>query len=424
MAGNFILERATREEVETFLVQSAASAPELLMGLAARPDVEIPRPYKTTGAVYRLTLKNGAEFPPLEGGSQKVVSLGERGILLRVTSRVPPREKVFRLPLEPMAELGEYLQPSVFVPCDDERIVKVAGGVVRGDSDAWSAAKKLETWVQRNIRTKSLGMGLAPPVEALETGEGDCTEHAMLLAALCRSIGIPSRVAVGLLYFQGSFAGHMWTEVCLGSEWYPLDAVLAEPVVDSARIRFSTSSLSGSGTSDAFQGVSRLLGNLDIEVQEIAHGDRVWRREGGTIHTISGQTLTSTLYGVSFSAPIGCSLEKSEKGLGLVMIPSGSRIAVSALDLTGAETVEASITSIIDGDRVVSRSESVLEGRRRIRLDIERRSLLFLKSHYLEELVLDGDTLLRFSMKVKDEATDPAILGAILGSLSFEGEPR
>jgi transglutaminase-like putative cysteine protease len=58
--------------------------------------------------------------------------------------------------------------------------------------------------------------------------EGDCTEHAVLLAALARSIGIPARVAIGTLIARedgslGAF-GHAWTEVYRDGAWRLLDA--------------------------------------------------------------------------------------------------------------------------------------------------------------------------------------------------------
>ena len=31
---------------------------------------------------------------------------------------------------------------------------------------------------------------------------GDCTEHAVLAAAMCRAVEVPSRVAIGLVYVE------------------------------------------------------------------------------------------------------------------------------------------------------------------------------------------------------------------------------
>ena len=67
-----------------------------------------------------------------------------------------------------------------------------------------------------------------PPREVARSLEGDCTEHAVLLAALCRARKIPARVAFGLVYYppQKGFAYHMWNEVWIADRWIPLDATL------------------------------------------------------------------------------------------------------------------------------------------------------------------------------------------------------
>ena len=59
---------------------------------------------------------------------------------------------------------------------------------------------------------------------------GDCTEHAVLAAALARSVGLPARVAVGLVVVApkgqyGAF-GHAWTEYRQGDRWIVADAAL------------------------------------------------------------------------------------------------------------------------------------------------------------------------------------------------------
>ena len=41
---------------------------------------------------------------------------------------------------------------------------------------------------------------LATADHVAKTLEGDCTEYAMLTAAMCRAEGVPSRTAMGLVY--------------------------------------------------------------------------------------------------------------------------------------------------------------------------------------------------------------------------------
>ncbi len=81
----------------------------------------------------------------------------------------------------------------------------------------------LERLVDRTIRTKSLQYGFAGVREVLDSRSGDCTEHALLLAALLRKSGVPARIAYGFLLTETGFIGHAWTEARAGAGWFALD---------------------------------------------------------------------------------------------------------------------------------------------------------------------------------------------------------
>lgn len=65
-----------------------------------------------------------------------------------------------------------------------------------------------------------------------QRGAGDCTEHAVLLAALGRARGIPSRVVFGYLLLPNRerAIGHTWTEMHDGRRWAPFDATSSSEV--------------------------------------------------------------------------------------------------------------------------------------------------------------------------------------------------
>src|SRR4029077_5133006 len=91
---------------------------------------------------------------------------------------------------------SEYTQNSYFITCDDIRVKVLANKAVNGESDPWKKAVRIEKWVNLNMKVTS-GEALAPPAHVARTLRGDCTEFAMLTAAMCRAQGIPSRTAVG-----------------------------------------------------------------------------------------------------------------------------------------------------------------------------------------------------------------------------------
>ena len=104
----------------------------------------------------------------------------------------------------------------------------------------------MEKYVRDKLEKKNFSTALASAAEVAEKLEGDCTEHAVLLAAMLRAKQIPSRVAVGIVYVelnkQPSFGGHMWTEAWLDDKWVPLDATLGRGGTHAGHIKLGDSS--------------------------------------------------------------------------------------------------------------------------------------------------------------------------------------
>jgi len=118
------------------------------------------------------------------------------------------------------------------VQSDDPAIVAAAREAVGDETAAWGAARRIAEWVRTNIRTKDLSIGYASASEVLKSRQGDCTEHSVLTAALCRAVGIPARTVSGMAYVGEMFGrkyvmgGHQWTQVFIGGQWVDLDATV------------------------------------------------------------------------------------------------------------------------------------------------------------------------------------------------------
>lgn len=102
---------------------------------------------------------------------------------------------------------------------------------VDAEGSASDRMRRLETLVRDHIRSKNLNIGYASASDSARLREGDCTEHAVLLAALGRAIGIPTRVVNGLAYtedFGGSpsLVPHAWVAAWSGEQWLAYDAAL------------------------------------------------------------------------------------------------------------------------------------------------------------------------------------------------------
>ncbi len=99
--------------------------------------------------------------------------------------------------------------------------------------------------VYTGMRKDDLNQVLVPASVAAKSGSGDCTEHAMLLAAVIRANGVPARVAIGLILDveQSRFVFHMWTEAWVGDHWRPLDSTRKSPIPSPWRIKLGDTSL-------------------------------------------------------------------------------------------------------------------------------------------------------------------------------------
>ena len=82
----------------------------------------------------------------------------------------------------------------------------------------------------------------------LRTKVGDCNEHTALFVAMARSIGIPARIAVGLVFMHGAFYYHAWPEVYITEHaglglWLPVDPTLNQFPADATHLRLARGGL-------------------------------------------------------------------------------------------------------------------------------------------------------------------------------------
>ncbi|MCP4290544.1 MAG: transglutaminase domain-containing protein [bacterium] len=140
-------------------------------------------------------------------------------------------------------DLVGYLQPSEMTESDYPPIVAKAEELTLGSADSWEAACRLSKWVSTEIVYSIPGGGTAKGV--FEAMAGECGGHSVLLAAMCRAVGIPARMVWGVTYVPnkgGMFGQHGWNEIFMGEAgWIPVDSTGPEiTFVDSGHIRLGT----------------------------------------------------------------------------------------------------------------------------------------------------------------------------------------
>jgi transglutaminase superfamily protein len=160
------------------------------------------------------------------------------------------------------------LAPSSYIQSDDPAIIQLANSVARKETDPWKIACALESHVDATIKLKSFSQAFATASQVARSLEGDCTEHAILLVALCRARRIPARCAFGLIYFEPlqGFAFHMWTEVWIADQWIPLDATLGQGGIAADHLKLGDTSLSGQSALADLLAVMNAFGRLELKL--------------------------------------------------------------------------------------------------------------------------------------------------------------
>jgi hypothetical protein len=249
-----------------------------------RPQQAIPAPREQAEAIYRISSDDKKRTLPFwDGGEQRVLASQPGVIELSVTApNIVPSDASYRLPHADTPELHDYLVPSAYLESDSPEIQKLAKEAVGGEKNPVVAAAKIEHFVRAYIVKKDLNIGFASAEETAVAREGDCTEHAVLCAAIGRAAGLPTRCVVGLGYIPpgvdeptianavdhdtGIFGFHMWAEAWIApGRWKAMDAALDG--FDVAHIAITKTALEEvNPLVDLNMPILQLMQNLKIEV--------------------------------------------------------------------------------------------------------------------------------------------------------------
>lgn len=258
--------RATRELA---LRESEAAKYDLFDNITIRVQTPLEKGHRSPRVVYRATLKSGDPVEAFVSDlGQAVRRIDAQTAEITVRAVRPDQPPGPQATTE--APTKEDLAPNSLIQSDDPEVIKLAAGVAAEENDPWKVAVALESFVQGAIREKNFSQAFATAAEVAQSREGDCTEHAVLLAALCRARKIPARCAMGLVYLSrpegAAFAYHMWTEAWIQDRWIPLDGTLGQGGVGGGHLKLAHSHLAGAGPYAAFLPVFRVLGQLELEI--------------------------------------------------------------------------------------------------------------------------------------------------------------
>lgn len=271
--------------------------PELFMATVIRAGRSLDPP-ATKRITYRLRpSRPGVEFGELPSTAmQQVVKSDADGVVLSVERQphkprsaktaapsdhkaktVVAADRVAETPVRPPSpdELAEYLGSNLMMNTRDPELIALARRAAENEKEPFALGDRLRRFVTEYVATKNLNIGFATASEVCRNKEGDCSEHGVLLAALGRISGLPSRVAVGLAYvpsFGGQsdiFGYHMWTQFYIDGRWIDFDAALRESDCSPTRIAFATSSLMNTGLAELSLPLINKIGSIELSIVEV-----------------------------------------------------------------------------------------------------------------------------------------------------------
>lgn len=259
-------------------VEMVACAKEFALGendvleLVDKMFVKSPQPLENLASVKSITYeliptKETAKLTIPSNDNQKVEQLNGK-VIVTVKPVSAPKGANFPYTGSDKAIL-EATKPTRFLQSDQKGIIELARSAVGRTKDVSEAVKKIEAFVGNYIENTSLSVGYASAAEVAASRQGDCSEFAVLTAAMCRAIGIPAQVVVGIAYvedFAGlqGFGGHAWAQAYVGGKWIGLDSAFkgtGRGGYDAGHIALAT----GGGEPADFLNMASILGQFKID---------------------------------------------------------------------------------------------------------------------------------------------------------------
>ncbi|MCH2119519.1 MAG: transglutaminase-like domain-containing protein, partial [Pirellulales bacterium] len=248
-----------------------AAPPDLIVGTViplkgSRADFS-----PLTPARYRVQVTSAQSGPPFPNTPRQTCKAGEqRGTWELI---VQPNSQASDSAAGPFAAdrpTPADRQASRMIEHENDVIQQLARDVPAIETELRLAAaltQQVNAWIEQ----KDFSAALASAAEVARTQRGDCTEHAVLLAALARARGLPARVVLGLVYVPtlGGFGYHMWNQIWCDGEWHDFDATRASGKCGAGHIQIAVTPLDDASGLVVFLPVLKVMGGTQIELSEL-----------------------------------------------------------------------------------------------------------------------------------------------------------
>ena len=247
--------------------RACALQPDQDVDVLKRAMVMLPRPLpealRAMPLRFTVRVHPARDSPFIDTDMQRARRVGrDRWVI----DTLAVRKGVLRAPVAADLAPNDWLQsdaPAI------RAVAREAAGDAQGDA---RRMQRMTQFVRDYLSDEGASVGYASALEALRSRRGDCTEHAVLLAAMARAQRIPARVVTGLAYV-GHYAGqdhvlvpHTWVQAWVDGAWREYDAAM--PRHDHAHIAMDV------GDGDPwkyFSGISALGGIQVLRVDPAAN---------------------------------------------------------------------------------------------------------------------------------------------------------
>jgi hypothetical protein len=209
--------------------------------VAAPPDISgayaVPLPMdmrncgEVKGRIKVRILQEPSSMKGLQRARQTIAGTFEKGLLEGTFQTKSLNHKALVSDPYPSHFSGEELKSSLaaefLIESDDRDMKTMADNLTRQAKTLKEAAALLGKWVYEEIKFDFTD-GSAKAT--LLSRKGDWLPRNRLFIALCRSLGIPARLAGGYLLTQSTAGNFIWSEVYMGpqSQWIPIDTALGQ----------------------------------------------------------------------------------------------------------------------------------------------------------------------------------------------------
>ena len=240
--------------------KACALAPAQRVDLFQSTIVDSPRPLppplRTSPLTYRMHLRGDFKGRLVQTDEQRIRRAGDHSFFVDIGPASPGGQPG---PTPADTAATAWLQSDA--PAIRQLAEKVAGNAVGNRNKM----RRLRSFVSDYVTGQDLDVGYASAMEVLQNRKGDCTEYAVLLAALARAQGVPTRVVSGMVYadrYAGTFrvfVPHAWVQSWVDGRWESYDAALRR--FDATHIALST----GDGDPGRYFSATQWFGQLSID---------------------------------------------------------------------------------------------------------------------------------------------------------------